>query len=101
MAEKSISRSATRNKLPPRKIRTGRILTSRHMSSAEKRAVKQELQKYIASDIKKKASSHMETMNNKKPIDLALTITGLSPAEYQAVIEYVKSLREGTKTSNE
>lgn len=101
MAEKSISRPATRNKLPPRKIRTGRILTSRQMSSAEKRAVQQELQKYIALGTKEQAPSHMETVNNKKPIELALTITGLSPDEYQAVIEYVKSLRKGTECSNE
>lgn len=101
MVEKSTSRPATKNKLPPRKIRTGRILTSSHMSSAEKREVQQELQKYIALGAKEKVPSHIETVNNKKPIELALTITGLSPAEYQAVIVYVKSLREGTKTSNE
>lgn len=94
MADKSISRPVTRNKLPPREIRPGKILTSRHMSSAEKQAVQQELQKYIASGAKEKVPSHMETVNNKKPIELALTITGLSPAEYQAVIEYVKSLRK-------
>lgn len=101
MAEKSISRPVTRNKLPPRKIRTGKILTSRHMSSAEKQAVQQELQKYIASGAKEKVSGHIETVNSKKPIELALTITGLSPNEYQAVIEYVKSLRKGTECSNE
>lgn len=101
MAEKSISRPTAGNRFPPRKIRIGKILTSRQMSSAEKRAVQQELQKYIALGAKEKVPSHMETVNNKKPIELALTITGLSPAEYQAVIVYVKSLREGTKTSNE
>lgn len=101
MAEKSISRPAMGNRLPPRKIRIGKILTSRQMSSAEKRAVQQELQKYIASGTREKAPGHIKTVNSKKPIEFALTINGLTPAEYQAVIEYVKSLRKGTKTSNE
>ena len=64
------------------------------MSSAEKQAVQQELQKYIASGIKEKAPSHIETVNSKKPIEFALTINGLTPVEYQEVIEYVKSLRK-------
>lgn len=101
MAEKSISRPTAGNRFPPRKIRIGKILTSRQMSSAEKRVVQQELQKYIASGTKKKASGHIKTVNSKKPIEFALTINGLTLAEYQAVIVYVKSLREGTKTSNE
>ena len=64
------------------------------MSSAEKQAVQQELQKYIASGTKEKAPGHIKTVNSKKPIEFALTINGLTPVEYQAVIEYVKSLRK-------